>query len=46
MDEIIKNGTFEDVLLDCGWVKVEAPKRHWVPPTPVAHLTERIEVPC
>lgn len=31
-DEIIKMGTVDDVLTECGWRKL-APKRSWVPPT-------------
>jgi len=32
LDEIIRMGTVDDVLTECGWKKV-APERSWSPPT-------------
>lgn len=31
-EEVIKMGTMEEVLLQCGWRKVSRPKKHWEPP--------------
>lgn len=43
--EIIKMGTVDQVLQDCGWHKVTKPRPRWVPPEVVANITESVAVP-
>lgn len=42
LQEIIKKGTFEEVLSDLGWQKV---KKEWISPILVSHSNKNIQVP-
>ncbi len=42
-EEIIKKGTFEDVLSDLGWKKVQA---NWRPPVVVSNEFQNIKLTC
>lgn len=42
-DELVKMGTLEDVLTECGWKKVN---RHYIPPRFISRIEETFEVPC
>ena len=41
-EEIISKGTFNEVLKDLGWKKVD---RKWQPPVVVSHQTETVCIP-
>lgn len=47
-EEVIKMGTLEDVLLQCGWRKVSRPKLHWEPPKRqfITELQQEVSIPC
>lgn len=42
-EELVRKGTLEDVLLDCGWRKI---KKGWVPPTYITHTQETVKIPA
>ena len=44
IEEIITMGTFEDVLIECGWHKEELPLPKWVPPVFMTRK-ENINIP-
>lgn len=46
LKETDKMGTFEDVLLECGWKKVDHPEKHWQPPVFVGQIEEEVRLPC
>lgn len=35
-EEILKDGTLDEALKGCGWIKIAEPKPHWVPPAFIA----------
>ena len=41
-EEIIKRGTFEEVLQELGWKKIQ---KKWSPPPIIAHESEEIRIP-
>lgn len=41
-EEILKNGTLDEVLINLGWKKV---KKQWVPPVLVSQKNEKIKIP-
>ncbi len=43
--ELIKMGTLEQVLSDCGWKKVARPRSHWVPPVLVGQEQQSVKIP-
>lgn len=47
-EEVIKMGTLEDVLSQCGWRKVSRPKLHWEPPKRqfITELQQEVSIPC
>lgn len=45
-EEIDKMGTLEDVLLECGWKKVNYPQKRWQPPIFVGQDQEELRIPC
>ena len=47
-EEVIKMGTLEEVLSQCGWRKVSKPKKHWEPPKRrfIKELQQEISIPC
>jgi hypothetical protein len=45
-EELYKLGTTEDVLLECGWTKVNEKPAKWEPPRIIGSLTENIKIPC
>jgi len=45
LEETVKMGTLEEVLLSCGWVKVPRPQPHWVPPQVIAQVQEEVRIP-
>jgi len=42
LEEIIEKGTFEEVIQELGWRKIN---KHWSPPPVIAHETEEIKIP-
>lgn len=48
IDETIKMGTLDDVLLECGWKKVKKPRLHWKPPVRdfITEIEEKVSLPC
>ncbi len=48
LEETIKMGTLENVLLECGWKKVSRPKLHWKPPVRrfITEVEEEVSLPC
>ena len=40
--EILRKGTFEEVLQNLGWEKIRA---RWIPPVVIAHESQSIRVP-
>ena len=42
-DELARNGTLEDVLVDLGWKKVQT---EWIPPVVVSQEIQAIRVPA
>lgn len=42
-DELVKMGTLDEVLTECGWRKVN---RHYIPPRFISKIDETFEVPC
>jgi hypothetical protein len=46
LEEVEKMGTLEDVLLECGWKKIERPQTHWQPPIFVGQDQKEIKIPC
>ena len=47
-EEVIKMGTMDKVLSQCGWRKVSRPKRHWEPPKRqfITELQQEVSIPC
>jgi len=45
IDELVKMGTLEDVLLDYGWKKASRPEPHWLPPVFIGREQESVEIP-
>lgn len=45
IDELVKMGTLESVLSECGWKKVPRPKPHWVPPAFITTTQEKFQIP-
>ena len=47
-EEVIKMGTMDEVLSQCGWRKVSRPQRHWEPPKRqfITELQQEISIPC
>lgn len=46
-EEITKKGTLDDVLLECGWQKVEDKEKHipkWIPPAYVLETTVPLKI--
>ena len=46
IEEIIRMGTFEEVLLSCGWRKSNHPVKHWEQPREIAEIKESLKIPC
>ena len=48
LQEVIKMGTLEEVLLQSGWRKVSRPKLHWEPPRRqfITELQQEVSIPC
>ena len=46
LEEIDKMGTFEDVLLECGWRKIGHTQKRWEPPQYVGQAPKEIRIPC
>ena len=44
LEELIKMGTLDEVLQECGWQKVSRPVPTWVPPAFVGKTQEHINV--
>lgn len=42
-EEIIKKGTFEDVLAGLGWKKVQS---NWMPPVVVSNESQNVKLSC
>lgn len=45
-NELVKMGTLEDVLIECGWKKARRPKSHWIPPHFITQTEEVFQIPC
>jgi len=46
-EELEENGTTEEVLSDCGWIKVRKNKKQmWQSPRFIAEMEETFKVPC
>ena len=47
-EEVIKMGTMDEVLSQCGWRKVSRPQKHWEPPKRqfITELQQEISIPC
>lgn len=47
-EEVIKMGTMDEVLSQCGWRKVPRPKMHWEPPKRqfITELQQEVSIPC
>ena len=47
-EEVIKMGTIDEVLSQCGWRKVSKPKKHWEPPKRefITELQQEVSIPC
>ena len=43
--ELVKMGTLDQVLSDCGWTKVARPRAHWVPPVLIGQEQQSISIP-
>ena len=48
LEEVIKMGTMDEVLSQCGWRKVSRPKMHWEPPRRqfITELQQEVSIPC
>lgn len=42
-DELVKMGTLEDVLAECGWRKSDD---HYTPPRFISRVEETFKIPC
>lgn len=45
VDELVRMGTLESVLTECGWKRASRPKPHWVPPVYIATTQEEVQIP-
>lgn len=45
IEESVKMGTLEQVLLSCGWVKEPRPQPHWIPPQIIGNVQEEVRIP-
>jgi len=45
IEETLKMGTLDNVLIDCGWQKVSKPQKHWIPPHIIAHVEQQVKIP-
>ena len=45
LDDLIQQGTLEEVLLSHGWRKATSPKPHWVPPQLVSSVEQEASIP-
>ena len=45
-EELNRKGTLEDVLTECGWVKVKKPRAAWVPPSFITNIEKEVAVPA
>ena len=46
LEEAVEMGTFEDILLECGWKRVLRPQKCWQPPLCIGQEQEEIKIPC
>ena len=48
INETVKMGTLEEVLLECGWKKIIHPKLKWQPPVRrfITETTQDFKLPC
>ena len=46
LSELVKMGTLEDVLSECGWSKVSHPRPHYEPPVFITGIQHEVEIPC
>ncbi|MFQ5646903.1 MAG: type II toxin-antitoxin system HicB family antitoxin [bacterium] len=44
-DEIVKMGTLEDVLMECGWQKTKSKEHPLTPPISIGNIEEKISIP-
>ena len=44
LKELVRMGTLEEVLTECGWQKVSRPKRQWVPPAVVGQEDQPVKI--
>lgn len=45
LEDIIKMGTMDKVLMELGWKKIMRPKPSWVPPVQVASIPHEFQIP-
>jgi len=46
LEEAEKMGTLDDILLECGWQKIDRPQKHWQPPIFIGQTYEEVSMPC
>jgi predicted RNase H-like HicB family nuclease len=44
LKELLKMGTLEEVLLECGWQKVTRPRTRWIPPVIVGQSQQEVNI--
>ncbi len=45
-EELHRKGTLEDVLTECGWVKVKKPRSEWAPPSFITNIEKDVAIPA
>lgn len=43
IEDLVEQGTLEEVLEDLGWKKV---RKKWKPPVVVGHSSQKLSIPC
>lgn len=46
LEETDKMGTLDEVLLECGWLKIGHPQKCWQPPVFIGQTQEEVRLPC